>query len=92
VKSTLSVNHKIGEKYSQAQHIYNYTIVIECYYLCTKAQILTFYDNCIIVKYIVSLDCTFLLFYDLLLRNGWTAQKRNFKRSLQVNRNLCLEL
>jgi hypothetical protein len=35
------------------------------------AQILTSHDNCIIVKYIVALDCTFLLFYDLSFYFTW---------------------
>jgi hypothetical protein len=41
---------------------------------------LTSYDNCIILKYIVALDCTFLLFYGLLVHNGMDCPKVKLSR------------
>jgi hypothetical protein len=57
------------------------------------AKKLTSYDNCIIVKYTVALDCTFLLFYinDWVCSNGGmilTGENRSTRRETCPNVNV----
>jgi hypothetical protein len=51
---------------------------------------LTSYDNCTTVKYIVALNCTFLLFYVLLVRNGMDCQKVKIHAYVMCNISVAI--